>query len=175
MDFGKKKKFEVENRSLESLNCHTSILANTDWHQISSSLCNWNQPSVTPSLSFSEATNASSSAIGKSVPLSWNPSDSVEKDEIFLSTGPGMLPLSLSYFSTDTGFVERAARFSCFVSGTSNDIAEAQMQLNGPGKIEALKDKSKRNNHSSNSGSPMKDQSELESPTTKMRKRSNQV
>nr|QDF82405.1 transcription factor bHLH49-like isoform X2 [Cymbidium goeringii] len=174
MDFGNKQKFEAENRSVESLNCHRSILANTDWHQISSSLCKWNQPSDTHGLSFTEATNASSSTIGKPVPLNWNPSDSVEKDEIFLSIGPGMLPLSLSHISSDTGFIERAARFSGFVSGTSIDIAEAQTQMNGAGKIEALRNKSKLNDHSSNSGSSIKDQSELESPTTKKRKRNKQ-
>ncbi|KAL0921902.1 hypothetical protein M5K25_005847 [Dendrobium thyrsiflorum] len=49
--------------------------------------------------------------------------DFVEKEEIYLSTGPGMLPLSLSNFSSDAEFIERAARFSCFVSNESNAIA----------------------------------------------------
>ncbi|KAL0919170.1 hypothetical protein M5K25_011246 [Dendrobium thyrsiflorum] len=174
MDFGKKRKFGVDNRSVEALNCHTSSFANTDWHQLSSSLSSWNQPSDTHTSSFPKAANASSSTIGKPVPLNWNLSDSVEKEEIYLSTGPGMLPLSLSNFSSDTEFIERAARFSCFVSSESNAIAETQMQMNVAGKTEALKDKSKLNYHSSNSGSSKKDQSELESPITKKRKRSKQ-
>ncbi|XP_020571311.1 transcription factor bHLH49 isoform X3 [Phalaenopsis equestris] len=71
-----------------------------------------------------------------------------------------MLPLSLSHFSSDVGFIERAE--------------DAQNLMNDAGKIEDLKDKSKLNDHSSNSGRLMKDQSELESPESKKRKRNNQ-
>ncbi|KAK8926382.1 Transcription factor bHLH49 [Platanthera zijinensis] len=73
MDLGEKEKFGFENRGV-------------DWNQIGSSP--WNQSSDSHGLSFpaaAAAANASSSTISKPVPLNWNPSDSVEKEEIFFS------------------------------------------------------------------------------------------
>ncbi|PKU64230.1 transcription factor bHLH49 isoform X2 [Dendrobium catenatum] len=182
MDLGEKGKFGLEKRTVDSLNCNTTGLTTTEWNQIGSLPCPsasmvdsfghviWNQlPSNTHNLSFSNAqATASSSTIGKPVPMNWNPSDSLTKGGMFFSTGMGMLPLSLSQFPCDAGFTERAARFSCFsdvaypfiVPGSSDATAEAQMQKNEADRIEALKGRSGLIDQSSNSGSPMKEQRE---------------
>uniref|UniRef100_A0A7N1A649 BHLH domain-containing protein n=1 Tax=Kalanchoe fedtschenkoi TaxID=63787 RepID=A0A7N1A649_KALFE len=47
----------------------------------------------------------------------WNP-----KGGLFLPNGPGLPPRSLSQFPSDSGFIERAARFSCFGSGSFSDM-----------------------------------------------------
>nr|QDH09010.1 transcription factor bHLH49-like isoform X3 [Cymbidium sinense] len=182
MDLGETEKFGLEKRSVDSLNCNTIGLSTTEWNQIgslpspSTSMADsfghviWNQlPANTHNLNFSNAqATASSSNIGRPVPLNWNPSDSLTKGGMFLNAGPGMLPLSLSQFPCDVGFTERAARFSCFsdlaypltVPGTSDAIAEAQMQKIEAGGIEVLKGRSVLIDQSSNSGSPMKEQRE---------------
>lgn len=182
MDLGEKEKFGLEKRTVDSLNCNAIGLTTAEWNQIGSLPCPsasmadsfghvmWNQlPANTHSLNFSNAqATASSSNTGKPVPMNWNPSDSMTKGGMFLNTGPGMLPLSLSQFPCDAGFTERAARLSCLgdiaypftVPGTSDAIAEAQMQKNGGGRVEVLKGRSVLVDQSSNSGSPMKEQRE---------------
>ncbi|CAJ1931765.1 unnamed protein product [Sphenostylis stenocarpa] len=51
--------------------------------------------------------------------MGWNPANSM------LPNGPGMFPHSLSQFPTDSGFIERAARFSCFSGGNFTDMVNS--------------------------------------------------
>ncbi|TKY69484.1 Transcription factor bHLH49 [Spatholobus suberectus] len=51
--------------------------------------------------------------------MGWNPANSM------LPNGPGMFPHSLSQFPTDSGFIERAARFSCFSGGNFGDMVNS--------------------------------------------------
>ncbi|XP_006573185.1 transcription factor bHLH49 isoform X2 [Glycine max] len=51
--------------------------------------------------------------------MGWNPANSI------LSNGPGMFPHTLSQFPTDSGFIERAARFSCFSGGNFSDMVNS--------------------------------------------------
>lgn len=101
----------------------------------------WNHPTNSQNLGFCDIngqTNASTSnttGIRKGIPSSlrsgidrpldmcWNPPNSMLKGGIFLPNGPaGMLPQSLSQFPADSGFIERAARFSCFSGGNFHDM-----------------------------------------------------
>ncbi|XP_073010319.1 transcription factor bHLH49-like [Typha latifolia] len=52
----------------------------------------------------------------------WNPSYPLSKGGAFLPTGPGMLPPSFSHFPTDSAFIARAARYSCFNGGSVSGI-----------------------------------------------------
>lgn len=54
--------------------------------------------------------------------ISWNPPVSMLKEGIFLPNAPGILPVSLTQFPADSGFIERAARFSCFSGGGFGDM-----------------------------------------------------
>ncbi|RDX65824.1 Transcription factor bHLH49, partial [Mucuna pruriens] len=51
--------------------------------------------------------------------MGWNPANSM------LPNGPGMFPHSLSQFPSDSGFIERAARFSCFSGGNFGDMVNS--------------------------------------------------
>ncbi|XP_027360346.1 transcription factor bHLH49-like isoform X2 [Abrus precatorius] len=57
--------------------------------------------------------------------MGWNPANSMLKGDGFLPNGPGMFPQSLSQFPTDSGFIERAARFSCFSGGNFGDMVNS--------------------------------------------------
>ncbi|KAL6190216.1 hypothetical protein ACLB2K_036614 [Fragaria x ananassa] len=101
----------------------------------------WDHPTSSQNLGFCDIngqTSASTSntmGIRKGIPASlrsgidrpldmcWNPPNSMLKGGIFLPNGPaGMLPQSLSQFPADSGFIERAARFSCFNGGNFSDM-----------------------------------------------------
>ncbi|XP_050372158.1 transcription factor bHLH49 [Argentina anserina] len=101
----------------------------------------WDQQANSQSLGFCDMngqTSASTSntmGISKGIPASlrsgidrphdmcWNPPNSMMKGGIFIPNGPaGMLPQSLSQFPADSGFIERAARFSCFSGGSVGDL-----------------------------------------------------
>ncbi|KAJ1412066.1 Myc-type, basic helix-loop-helix [Sesbania bispinosa] len=60
-----------------------------------------------------------------SLEMGWNPSNSMLKGDGFLPNGPGIFPQSLSQFPTDSGFIERAARFSCFSGGNFGDMVNS--------------------------------------------------
>lgn len=60
--------------------------------------------------------------IDKTLDIGWNPPSSMLKGGIFLPNAPGMLPQGLSQFPADSGFIERAARFSCFNGGNFSDM-----------------------------------------------------
>ncbi|KAG0466654.1 hypothetical protein HPP92_018234 [Vanilla planifolia] len=181
MDMGEKEKLGLEKSCVDSLNCHASGLVATEWNQIgpssypSASMVDsfgrgmWNQPSNS---SFSDAQEAAaSSSVGKPLPLSWNLSDSLTKGGMFVGIGPGIHPFGLSRFPSDPGFIDGAARFSCFtgaanpflLSNASNAISGThQMQKNEAGKMEAFRDRSASIDHSPSGGSPLKGQREKE-------------
>ncbi|XP_008788970.2 transcription factor bHLH49 [Phoenix dactylifera] len=128
---------------------------------------------------------SNSMPIGKPVPrplrldIGWNPSDCSSKGSgIFLQTGTGVLPPRVSHFPTDSAFIERAARFSCFDGGnlgsmmnpfstpeslssysnTPKGVPGAQIQKSEMNTTEAHMDASLPIDHGSSSRSPMKEQ-----------------
>lgn len=60
--------------------------------------------------------------IDRTLDMCWNPSNPMLKGGIFTPNMPGMSPQSLSQLSTDSAFIERAARFSCFNGGNFSDM-----------------------------------------------------
>ncbi|XP_068637065.1 transcription factor bHLH49-like [Aristolochia californica] len=64
---------------------------------------------------------SSRSGMDKPSEVGWNPANSMSKG-VLLQPGAGFLPQSLSQISTDSGFIERAARFSCFSGGNFSDM-----------------------------------------------------
>ncbi|GFZ18349.1 basic helix-loop-helix (bHLH) DNA-binding superfamily protein [Actinidia rufa] len=95
----------------------------------------WDHPTSTQNLGFCDINlqnNAStsntlgirrghlgSSSIDRGMDMGWAPPNSMVKGGVFL---PTMLPQSLSQFPADSGFIERAARFSCFSRGNLGDV-----------------------------------------------------
>ncbi|KAI4357943.1 hypothetical protein L6164_001857 [Bauhinia variegata] len=67
----------------------------------------------------------SKAGIDRTLEMGWNPANSMLKGDAFLPNGPGILPQSLSQFPTDSAFIERAARFSCFSGGNFGDMANS--------------------------------------------------
>ena len=62
----------------------------------------------------------------RTLEMGWNHANSMLKgDNAFLPNGTGILPPSLSQFPSDSGFIERAARFSCFGAGNSGDMVNS--------------------------------------------------
>lgn len=59
--------------------------------------------------------------IDRTLDMCWNPSNPMLKGGMFLPNMPGMHPQSLSQLPTDSAFIERAARFSCFNGGNFSD------------------------------------------------------
>ena len=55
----------------------------------------------------------------------WNQGNSMLKGDGFLPNGLATFPQNLSEFPTNAGFIERAARFSCFSGGNFGDMANA--------------------------------------------------
>ncbi|CAL5189166.1 unnamed protein product [Lathyrus oleraceus] len=53
--------------------------------------------------------------------IGWNQASSMLKGDGFLPNGQGVFPQNLSQFPADSGFIERAARFSCFGGGNFGD------------------------------------------------------
>lgn len=101
----------------------------------------WDQPTNSQSLGFCDinvqnsvrTSNTLGFRKGNLVPprsaertldMSWAPQISMPKEALFLPTitPPGILPHSLSHCPTDSGFIERAARFSCFSGGNFGDM-----------------------------------------------------
>ncbi|XP_027913675.1 transcription factor bHLH49 [Vigna unguiculata] len=109
--------------------------------------------------------------------MAWNPANSM------VPNGPGLFPHSLSQFPTDSGFIERAARFSCFSGGNFTDmvnsygiaqstgvygardaiaghglksVTEGQSQGGDMNVVEATKDLSPSVEHLASKGSPLK-------------------
>ncbi|XP_022846574.1 transcription factor bHLH49-like isoform X2 [Olea europaea var. sylvestris] len=62
-----------------------------------------------------------SDSFGPSAGTGWIP-DTMLRDDMFLPTVQGMVPQSLPQLPSDSGFIERAARFSCFSGGNFGDM-----------------------------------------------------
>ncbi|XP_059648697.1 transcription factor bHLH49 [Cornus florida] len=63
--------------------------------------------------------------VERTLDMGWTPPNSMLKGAMSLPTASGMLPHSLSQFPADSGFIERAARFSCFSGGNFSDVMNA--------------------------------------------------
>ncbi|KAL8121000.1 transcription factor bHLH49 isoform X2 [Apium graveolens] len=59
----------------------------------------------------------------RAIEMSWNSNNPMLKENMLLPTSTRKVPHSLSQFPTDSGFIERAARFSCFSGGNFSDLA----------------------------------------------------
>ncbi|XP_017223523.1 transcription factor bHLH49-like isoform X1 [Daucus carota subsp. sativus] len=57
----------------------------------------------------------------RALEMGWSPHNTMSKQNM-LPTSSRMIPQSLSQFPTDSGFIERAARFSSFSGGNFSDI-----------------------------------------------------
>ncbi|KAI3970777.1 hypothetical protein MKX01_024424 [Papaver californicum] len=152
MDLSEKEKFGLEQRSGDPLNYHSPNTLPSNWQfnhgnlpmglaptndssmekgdlMMGSSACSgsimdsftgalWGHPSSSHNFSLPDAAS-SGAAMGN---LGWNPLKSVPKQGIFLPPTTGMLHQSLSQFPADSGFIERAARYSCFNGGSFSDM-----------------------------------------------------
>lgn len=114
---------------LESSSCSSASMVDSFCHTI------WDQPTNSQSLGYCDINlqnnGSSSSTLGfrkgnlgptRTLDMSWNPSNPMLKGSMFLPTASPMLPQSLSQFPADSGFIERAARFSCFSAGNIGDM-----------------------------------------------------
>ncbi|KAK4430128.1 Transcription factor [Sesamum alatum] len=86
----------------------------------------WDQPINGRSLGYSDVNvrndDSTSSSHGPvRADMGWT-SNSVLRGGMFLPTVPGLLPQSLPQFPADSGFIERAARFSCFGGGNFGEV-----------------------------------------------------
>lgn len=94
----------------------------------------WDRPTTLPPLSFygnsaqinpctmnqhQTATIGSDPARGG---MNWNPPNAMLKGAMLVPPIPGTIPQSLAQLPADSGFIERAARFSCFSGGNFSDI-----------------------------------------------------
>lgn len=100
----------------------------------------WDQPTNSQNMGFCDVNvqnNVSSSStlgfrkgslgpprndLERALDMGWTPPNSMLKGSMLLPTSSRMLPQSLSQFPTDSGFIERAARFSCFSGGNFGDM-----------------------------------------------------
>ncbi|KAL2510062.1 transcription factor bHLH [Forsythia ovata] len=89
----------------------------------------WDQPVSGQSLGYCDVNvqnnvRTSDSFGPTSASTGWIP-DAMLRGGTFLPTVPGMLPQSLPHFPADSGFIERAARFSCFSGGNLGDMTNS--------------------------------------------------
>lgn len=61
--------------------------------------------------------------------MSWNPPNAMLKGAMFVPPIPGMIPQSLAQLPADSGFIERAARFSCFSGGNFSDMMNRPLSV----------------------------------------------
>ncbi|KAF7808983.1 transcription factor bHLH49 [Senna tora] len=129
-----KEKFELD-RNEDPMSFSTSMPL--DWRFGDSYVPNfWDHPINAQNLGLCDVNvhnngGSSSNAIGnrndglpfssravhdKTMEMGWKPANPV------LSNVPGMFPQSLSQIPTDSAFIERAARFSCFSGGNFGDM-----------------------------------------------------
>ncbi|KAF3638314.1 Transcription factor bHLH74 [Capsicum annuum] len=60
--------------------------------------------------------------VDRTVVMSWNPPNVMLKGSMFVPPIPGTIPQSFAQLPADLGFIERAARFSCFSGGNFSDM-----------------------------------------------------
>ncbi|GAA0157282.1 hypothetical protein LIER_14585 [Lithospermum erythrorhizon] len=96
----------------------------------------WDQPSCSQSLGFCDMNLQQNASVSPSLSarnsmpgpleagLGWVPQlhPMLRGGEMFLPTVPGLHPQSLAQIPADLGFIERAARFSCFTAGSFSEI-----------------------------------------------------
>ncbi|KAK3031806.1 hypothetical protein RJ639_036958, partial [Escallonia herrerae] len=96
----------------------------------------WDQPTNSQNLGFCDINSSTSNALGTinggpgfptagsetTLNMGWSPPNSMLKGGMFLPATSQMLPQSLSQFPADSGFIERAARFSCFSGGNFSNM-----------------------------------------------------
>lgn len=100
----------------------------------------WDHSSNSQNMGFCDINGSSSNTIGirkdgfgfgrgghdhGTLEIGWNQANTMMKGDGFLPNGQGIFPQSLSQFPTDSGFIERAARFSCFGGGNFSDVVNA--------------------------------------------------
>ncbi|KAL2542792.1 Transcription factor bHLH [Abeliophyllum distichum] len=119
----------TSNSMVESLSCSSDSMADSFAPPI------WNQPIIWQSLGYCDMNvknNASTSnTLGNGTSI-FGPvrSNAMLKGSTFLPDFPVMLPPSLPHFPADSGFIERAARFSCFGGGNFVDMMSPSESLN---------------------------------------------
>uniref|UniRef100_A0A7N0UDQ9 BHLH domain-containing protein n=1 Tax=Kalanchoe fedtschenkoi TaxID=63787 RepID=A0A7N0UDQ9_KALFE len=81
----------------------------------------WDRSAVGPNVGFGIDVGNSSELMRSVLDGGWNP---LSKGGLFLpnANGPGVLPGSLTQFPSDSGFIQRAVRLSCFGSGNFGDM-----------------------------------------------------
>lgn len=84
----------------------------------------WDHTANVQNLSYCDINmQVTSDALGTGKVGPWNPHISMLKEGMFLPNAPGTtIPESLTQFPTDSGFIDRAARFSCFSGGNFSDM-----------------------------------------------------
>jgi hypothetical protein len=101
----------------------------------------WDHSANSQNLGFCDINGSSSNTIGirkdgfgfgrgghdhGTLEVGWNQANSMMKGDGFLvNGGQGVFTQSLSQFPTDSGFIERAARFSCFGGGNFGDVVNS--------------------------------------------------
>lgn len=148
-------------------------------NQMVDSFCptTWDQSTNSPNLGYCDANvqmdlGPFRAGVDRTLGPSWSPSNAMLKGGMFLPPAPMMLPQSLAQFPADSGFIERAARFSCFSGGNFGDmmnpfsIPESSMNpyyrglapMQGPQEVLASNGlKSPQKNHLSNVADSPKD------------------
>ncbi|KAH0684423.1 hypothetical protein KY289_022175 [Solanum tuberosum] len=61
-------------------------------------------------------------SVNRMVAMGWTQPNVMSKGGAFISPTTGMVPQSLTQLSADSGFIERATRFSCFSGGIVGDM-----------------------------------------------------
>ena len=148
MDLSEKENFGLEKRNGDQLNYHHTSSLSSEWQFDPSTIENPMNSSSSPCPSVSMVDSLCSdlynqqtnphNPIGKPFPMGWNPS---------------ILPSSLSDLPADSGFIERAARFSCFNGGSFSAMVNHPFTGNEP-----LSPYPSASNGVSDSQSPMNDQ-----------------
>lgn len=60
--------------------------------------------------------------VNRMLGMGWTQPNAMSKGDTFIPPTTGMLPQSLTQLPADSGFIERAARFSCFSGGKVGDM-----------------------------------------------------
>lgn len=158
MDKGEKGDVEQQKRD-QVLNNYSSSGMSSDWRFCSTNIMSnpmvdlssppalWDQPTSAQNMGYSDISfhnnltrlnplggpkfSLDPATFGGDV--SWNPPVSVKKDGHFLPNAPGTFPESLTQLPADSGFIERAARFSCFSVCGFSDMANPFGIIEGAG------------------------------------------
>ncbi|CAN4121984.1 unnamed protein product [Withania somnifera] len=90
-------------------------------------LTTWDRPTNSPNLGFCDADvqmdlGPFRAGVDRTLGPCWSPSNGMLKGGMFLPSAPMMLPQSFMQIPADSGFIERAARFSCFSGGNFGDM-----------------------------------------------------